>query len=201
MEKNTLISSYEQMNDAELIAEVQQRRREIQQPKLDWKEKLSNFFISTSVFGFSFASTLGVILNIRKPTKGGFSESLNELIDSSNKREYIKSKPNFKRTVYYSTGLFALTSAIAAPIINSFQKTERSEDNATKYMFGKDELFRRGYMQTETGDFTKMDTSVKVRSKQHELLQRIESLESDKTFQSREQEKMQQAVQGSPSIH
>ncbi|MDG1287675.1 MAG: hypothetical protein P8P30_08970 [Rickettsiales bacterium] len=201
MAKLIPISEYDQLKDHELIAEVQQRRREIQKPKLDWKDHLSNFLASTSVIGFGIASTVGVLMNIRKPAEGGFSDSLNDLYDSQSRKKYIDGKKNFKRTLYTATGIFTIASLITAPIINYFQKGERAEDNATKYVFGKDELFKRGYVQTRTGDFVKMHTSAEVREEQQRLLHRVDELEKTNIFQDRESvKKLAKATDNSPSV-
>ncbi len=200
MDKVTRISGYEQLSDEELIAEVKQRRREIQQPKLDWKDTLSNFLISTSVVGFGIASTVGVVMNIFNPTKDGFSESLKGLYESEDRKGFLNSKSDFKRTLITSTALFTGASLIAAPIVNYFQKSERSEDNATKHLFGKDELFRRGYMQTKVGDFVKMNSSFEVRNEQKKLLHRVDELENQQSFSERERAKSEKLEEKSPML-
>lgn len=76
MSKITRISSYEQLTDEELIAEVKQRRREIQQPKLDFRDGLSNFLVSIPGIGGSVASVAGFIHLIVRPFKEGYVDKL-----------------------------------------------------------------------------------------------------------------------------
>lgn len=99
------------------------------------------------------------------------------------------------------TGIvFAITSIVSLFAINKIQRSERSEDNATKHMFGKDELFKRGYVQTKTGDFVKMHSSAEVRAEQQKILHRVDELEKSKTFQDRETDRNLESTENSPSI-
>jgi len=152
------ISSYEQLSDEELIAEVQQRRREIQQPRLTFRDHLSNFAISVAGIGFGVGSAFGYFYNLKHPADGGFNKSMEGLLDREKRGglswgKYFKSKPEFAFNLKLSTAIFALSSLIAIPIIRGLQSNERSEDNATKHMFGKDELRRRGYIEQPEGNF------------------------------------------------
>ena len=176
MSKVTRITEYETLNDPELIEEVQQRRREIQQPKLDWKDHLSNFLISVPGIGGSVAGLFAFAIQIFKPPEDGigFIDRLEKLTAQWKGREpnatnpdgvkkigwkeawkNFNEDPNFRKNVVTTTVVFAAVSAVSMFVVNKVQKGERAEDNATKHMFGNRMLKERGYIQIEPGNFVK----------------------------------------------
>ena len=170
MSKITRIAEYETLTDEELIAEVKQRRREIQQPKLDWIDRLSNFLVSIPGIGGSIAMLSAFIYQIFQPPKDGFGftdrmeiftgEWFGRKGDENGKgavkkdgfkkawQNFTKDE-NFKRNIIASGVVFAVISAISLFVIEKIQRGERSEDNATKHMFGEEVLRERGYVQID----------------------------------------------------
>ena len=168
MGKITHISHYEQLTDEELIAEVQQRRREIQQPKLDARDRLSNFLISVPGIGGSIAMMAGLIHYITQPKSFSYVDKIQDYFankknnDKKTAKKELFSDPHFKRNVLVTAATFVVSSLVSLFVIDKIQRGERSEDNATKHLFGKDELSKRGYTQIDTGEFVKRSELAKM---------------------------------------
>lgn len=177
MPKIIPISEYERMSDAALIAEVQQRRREVQRPRLNGRDHFSNFLISAGASGSFFASAFGFGYNLMHSDKiGSFNNNLREYINvlrdkEKSGKDFLKDKQEFRNLLLYSTAVFVVSSLLTVPIVSYFQKQERSEDNATMHLFGKDELARRGYFQQPEGDFVKRIQSQRMKQEEVECQQ------------------------------
>lgn len=152
MGKSIDISQYEGLTDEKLMAEAKRLRYEIQHPRLGLGDHLSNLFFSTVGIGTTVATPVAVIHNVIKQDKKekGLSKQLRGLWEGFSDKEKLgkfkEKNPVFMDNLRWTVSSFALGAAIAAPIIYSYQKKERAEDNATKLSHAERILEERGYV-------------------------------------------------------
>ncbi len=200
------IYDYDDLSDDKLIEQAHITSSQVPKPKLNAMHALKNFVISATAIGFGVASTVGFWLNMRNPSEDkGFTSKLSEFINIIGKKDerqaFEDQNPKFKRVLYLSTKVFAAVTALSIPVVAYFQRSEQAEDNATKYLYAKDELFRRGYMLNTEGEYIKMETSQKIREQQKDLTHRVIELENKLSFREKELAKSQVEPSQSALIH